>query len=100
MPSRVRLETFLFTLPCLLLVSLTIYIPFVLSGLYSLTKWNGIARQPVFIGLRNFVELAQGGGSFTRALAFTGEYTALSMLALNVMALALAVALVKHWSNS
>ena len=67
-----------------------------LSGLYSLTKWNGIARQPVFIGLRNFVELAQGGGSFTRALAFTGEYTALSMLALNVMALALAVALVKQ----
>ena len=94
--GRGRLETFLFTLPCLVLVTLAIYIPFVLSGLYSLTKWNGIAREPVFIGLRNFAELSQGGGSFVRALVFTGEYTALSMVALNVVALAIAVALVKN----
>ena len=94
--GRGRLETLLYTLPCLILVTLTIYIPFLLSGLYSLTRWNGIARQPVFIGVGNFVQLAQGNSSFVRALVFTGEYTALSMVALNVVALALAVALTKH----
>ena len=34
-------ETNLFALPAVILVSLTIYIPFVLSGFYSLMDWNG-----------------------------------------------------------
>jgi raffinose/stachyose/melibiose transport system permease protein len=89
------METFAFTVPCLALVVLTIYLPFVLSGFYSLTKWNGIAREPVFIGLGNFAELFRGDSSFVRALVFTGKYTALSMVILNVAALALAVALAK-----
>lgn len=92
---RNRIEIVLYTLPCLALVTLTVYLPFVLSGYYSLTKWNGITRKPVFIGLSNFAELIRGDGSFVRALVFTGEYTALCMLALNAVALALAVALAK-----
>ena len=94
--GRNRLETFFYTLPCVLLVTLTIYIPFLLSGLYSLTRWNGIARQPVFIGLGNFEKLVQGSSSFVRALVFTGKYTALSMVLLNAAALALAVVLTKQ----
>jgi raffinose/stachyose/melibiose transport system permease protein len=78
------------------LVALTVYLPFVLSGYYSLTQWNGIARQPVFIGLANYAELLHGDGSFVRALIFTGKYTIVCMVALNVLALALAVALVKN----
>lgn len=92
---RNRIETVVYSLPCLALVALTIYLPFVLSGYYSLTKWNGIAREPVFIGLRNFADLIRGDGSFMRALIFTGEYTVVSMVALNAAALALAVVLVK-----
>jgi len=94
--SRDRIETVAYTLPCLALVVLTIYLPFALSGYYSLTKWNGIARDPVFIGLGNFAALLHGDGSFVRALVFTGEYAALSMVALNVGALAIAVALAKE----
>jgi len=78
------------------MVALTIYLPFALSGYYSLTKWNGIARDPEFIGLANFVELFRGGDAFLRALLFTAEYTAVSMVALNVLALAIAVALAKE----
>jgi raffinose/stachyose/melibiose transport system permease protein len=92
---RNQAETVLYTLPCLALVALTIYLPFVLSGYYSLTQWNGIAREPMFIGLGNYAELLRGDGSFMRALVFTGKYTIVSMVALNALALALAVALVK-----
>jgi ABC-type sugar transport systems, permease components len=92
---RNKLETFFFTLPCLLMVALTIYLPFVMSGYYSLTQWNGIDREPVFIGLANFQRLLHEDGAFAQALLFTGKYTLLSMVALNVLALALAVVLVK-----
>lgn len=77
------------------MVILTIYLPFVMSGFYALTQWNGIARDPVFIGLANFQKLLSDDSGFARALVFTGKYTVVSMVALNVLALALAVVLVK-----
>ena len=89
------LETLAFTAPAVILVSVMIYIPFVLSGYYSLTEWNGIEKQPTFIGLENFQKLFSGRNSFTDSLIFTGKYTLLSMILINVLALALAVALVK-----
>ena len=88
-------ETVLYTLPSIIMVVLTIYIPFVLSGYYSLTEWNGIAKTPEFIGLSNFKQIFTGGSSFMKALIFTGKYTALNMILVNVFALILAVALVK-----
>ena len=89
------LETFLLTLPSIIMVVVAIYIPFILSGYYSLTEWNGIAKAPVFIGLENFRTLFTGNSTFIRALVFTGKYTALSMVLVNIFALLLAVMLVK-----
>jgi len=94
------LETLVFTAPAVILVSVIIYIPFVLSGYYSLTEWNGIEKQPKFIGLENFRTLFSGSNSFTESLIFTGKYTLLSMVLLNVLALALAVALVKRMRSA
>ncbi|MDA3955778.1 MAG: sugar ABC transporter permease [Oceanispirochaeta sp.] len=89
------LETSLFALPAVLLVVLMIYLPFVLSGYFSFTEWNGIDKEPVFIGFENFRRLFLGGDSFISSLGFTLKFTVLSMILVNVFALALALALVK-----
>ncbi|MHC6204089.1 carbohydrate ABC transporter permease [Breznakiellaceae bacterium SP9] len=92
------LESVLYPLPALLLVAVMIYIPFVLSGYYSFTEWNGIARTPTFTGLANFKAIFSGGADFLRTLLFTFKYTVLFMLFTNVAALALAIALVKKFA--
>lgn len=86
-------ETFLFTLPALTLVTLMIYIPFILGGYYSLTEWNGISKVPVFIGLANFRQIISGDQSFLNALVFTAKYSFFFIIFSNVFALALSVAL-------
>jgi len=93
--KKQTIETVAFTLPAIILVTIMIYIPFVMSGYYSFTEWNGIAKQPTFIGFDNFIALFQGNSSFLSALIFTGKYTILFMILANVFALALAVILVK-----
>lgn len=95
-----QLETVLFTIPAMILVSLMIYIPFIVSGYYSLTEWNGIAKKPIFIGLDNFVTLFKGNNQFLKALWFTGKYTVLFMVIANIVALALAVALVRKMKSA
>ena len=90
-----KIENVLYTIPAIILVTITIYIPFAMSGYYSLTEWNGIAREATFIGLDNFRKLFSGSSDFVRSLIFTGKYTVLFMLFSNVLALAAAVALVQ-----
>jgi len=92
-----RLETVIFTIPAIILVMIMIYVPFVMSGYYSLTEWNGIAKEPKFIGLANFKSLFVGNKEFLTSIIFTGKYTILFMVFVNVIALALAVALVKKF---
>jgi raffinose/stachyose/melibiose transport system permease protein len=93
--KREYADCILFTLPAIVLVMITIYIPFVMSGYYSLTEWNGISKEPVFIGLENFVRLFKSSSDFIKSLIFTGKYTLLFMLFTNVLAIAIAVALVQ-----
>lgn len=91
-------ETLLFTFPAVLMVLLAMYIPFVMSAYYSLTEWNGISRNPVFIGLANFRRIfSSGSPEFIQALLFTGRYAILFIILTNVLALALAVALNKKF---
>ena len=91
-------ETLFFTLPAVVMVLIAIYIPFVMSGYYSLTEWNGISRNPVFIGLANFKTIfSSGSPEFVNALVFTFKYSALFIVFSNVLALALAVALTKEF---
>lgn len=92
--KRENIETVVYTLPAVILVTLMIYIPFVLSGYYSLTEWNGISKEPIFIGLENFRTIFTGlSKSFINAIIFTGKYTLVFMIFANIFALALAVAL-------
>lgn len=93
--KKQMIETVLFTIPAIILVTIMIYIPFVMSGFYSLTEWNGISKAPKFIGLENFQRIFAGSKDFLNALIFTGKYTVLFMILTNIFALALAVVLVK-----
>ncbi len=93
--KKQAVETVLYTLPAIILVVVMIYIPFVMSGYYSLTAWNGISKEPVFIGLKNFHILFSKGSDFAQSLIFTAKYTVLFMIIANVFALMLAVILVK-----
>ena len=93
--KKQNVETVLYTLPAIILVVVMIYIPFVMSGFYSLTEWNGISKDPVFIGLKNFQTLFSKGSDFAQSLIFTVKYTVLFMIIANVFALLLAVILVK-----
>ncbi len=93
-------ENLLFTLPALLLVAVMMYVPFIMSGFYSLTEWNGISKSPVFIGFDNFRKLFGGGNTFTGTILFTVKYTLLFMLGSNVLGLALAVALTRKFKSA
>ena len=90
-------ENALYVIPSIILVTLMIYIPFVMSGYYSLTEWNGISKAPKFIGLENFVNLFSSKGEFVTSLLFTTKYTIAFVLFSNVFALALAVALTQKF---
>ena len=89
------IESVLFTIPAIILVVIMIYIPFAMSGYYSLTEWNGIAKDPVFIGVKNFKTIFTGNLEFVKAILFTGKYTIVFMIFSNVISLLLAVILVK-----
>ncbi len=90
-------EVILFTLPALILICIVMYIPFLMSGYYSLTEWNGIAKNPTFIGIKNFVDIFSGKSNFLNSLGFTVKYTVMFVIMSNVIALALAVALTKKF---
>ncbi len=91
------LESVLFTIPAVFLVCVVFYIPFLMGIYYSLTKWNGIAKEPVFIGLENYKTLISQSSGFITSLGFTIRYTILFMILANVLALAVAVALSKKF---
>ncbi|MFA9463155.1 MAG: carbohydrate ABC transporter permease [Velocimicrobium sp.] len=91
------IENCIYTIPALLLVSLMLYIPFLMSGYYSLTEWNGIAKEPVFVGLNNFKTIISDSMEFRNALLFTGKYTIVFVIVSNIIAIALAVALTKKF---
>lgn len=81
--------------PAIILISIAVYIPFVMTFYYSMTNWNGVSRHVKFIGLRNFTDLLKGDEDFNSALIFTLKYTVLFVIIVNVLALALAIILDK-----
>lgn len=89
------IENVAFSIPAIILVVVMMYIPFVMSGYYSLTKWNGIAKEPVFIGFENFKTIFSNGSDFAQSLLFTAKYTVVFVIFSNVLAVILALALTK-----
>lgn len=95
--AKRQLETVLFSMPAIILVCLMMYLPFVLSGYYSLTEWNGISKEARFIGVSNFKKIFLESEEFLGSLWFTARYTFFFVIFSNVFALALAVVLTKKF---
>ena len=80
-----NLENFCFTIPAVILVCMMMYIPFVMSGFYSLTEWNGISKAPAFVGLKNFKDIFSGSSDYVSSLLFTIRYTFVFVILSNVV---------------
>ena len=76
-----QVETIVFSMPALILVCMMMYIPFVMSGYYSLTEWNGISKEAKFIGLQNFKTIFLESSDFVQSLWFTMKYTLVFVIA-------------------
>ncbi len=98
--TKENLETVLFSMPAVILVCLMMYLPFVLSGYYSLTEWNGISKDAVFIGWDNFKTIFVDSRDFTSSLWFTTKYTFVFVVFSNIFALMLAVVLTKKFRGA
>lgn len=93
MKRRHDLAYFAFILPAFALFLLFFIVPFATGIGYSLTNWNGIARNPVFVGLDNYVRLFTRDRVFWNAFRTTLLYTAGHVVLVNVSAFLLAVIL-------
>ncbi len=82
-----------FILPAFAAILLSVELPFLMSVYYSFTRWNGLDRIPVFIGLANYVELIIDDPGMLTALLFTLKLTFFTVLFTNIIALTLAVLL-------
>jgi len=82
-----------FTAPALIAILVSVEIPFLMSVFYSFTKWNGLDRVPVFIGLENYREIFLNDPDMINALFFTLKLSVLTVVLTNVIALFIAVLL-------
>lgn len=90
---REKMEFGIFTLPVLICIAVAFYIPFAMTIQYSMTKWNGISKNPVFVGLDNFKQIFTGDTNFADSAWFTIKYAILYIIIVNVLAILLAIVL-------
>lgn len=81
-----------FTIPAVIAILIFVEIPFIMSIVYSFTKWNGLDKLPKFIGLENYIELLSDK-DMLNSLIFTLKYTVFMVVFINAIALLLAIAL-------
>ncbi|MEF9877830.1 MAG: sugar ABC transporter permease [Clostridia bacterium] len=92
-PMRAGRGTYLaFTLPPLVLYTVFFVFSVVYGLYYSFTNWNGYAKTYDFVAFKNYAKLFSDR-VFKNALGFTVEYTVILVIAVNVIALLLAVLL-------
>jgi raffinose/stachyose/melibiose transport system permease protein len=80
-----------FTLPALATILLSVEVPFLMSVVYSFTKWNGLDKVPRFIGFANYKEALTDDPRMMQALFFTLKLALFTVITINVVALTLAV---------
>lgn len=80
-----------FTVPALAAILLSVEVPFLMSVVYSFTKWNGLDKTPLFVGLANYKELLTADPVMMSSLWFTIRLAAITVVLTNVVALVLAV---------
>lgn len=79
-------------LPGMIIFTIGLIVPLFLSFRYSLTSWDGMTAEKVFIGFENYVKLFKDS-EFRDAWWFTIKFTIGNTIIQNVLALLFAVAL-------
>lgn len=84
-----NLTYWLFLMPCLLALSIVLIIPFFQGVYYSFTEYNGFQVKQ-FVGLDNYINLFKED-QFIYSLLFTGGFSVVSVIGINVIGLLLAL---------
>jgi raffinose/stachyose/melibiose transport system permease protein len=81
--------------PGFLFFTVIVLISFLMGVFYSFTEWNGVNREPIWIGIQNYIEIFQGDDQAATSAVFTAKFTAVSVVIANTLAFFLALALVQ-----
>ena len=90
---------FLFVFPSIVIFTITVFLPILWSGYYSLFSWNGVGKMK-FVGLANFISLLKDRHFYN---AFTNNILYLLINLIGQVGIALLLALFLHklkWGNS
>ena len=87
--NKNTLSFWAFLLPILLAFSLVIVVPFFTGIYYSFTDWRGF-REANFVGFQNYINLVSDT-SFINSILFTARFAIVTVVAVNVISLALAL---------
>jgi raffinose/stachyose/melibiose transport system permease protein len=72
-----------------------VLISFVLGIYYSFTEWNGVDKEAIWIGIRNYTEIFRGDEQAGVSALFTTKFTVASVIIANLLAFILALALTR-----
>lgn len=92
MAVRMERQYLVLVLPGMIIFTIGLIIPLFLSFRYSLTDWDGMTADKVFVGFQNYVKLFKDK-EFLDAWWFTIKFTIGNTIIQNVLALLFAVAL-------
>lgn len=90
--KSVLLQYFLLVLPGLIIFTIGVILPIILSLVYSFTSWNGMSAKKDFIGLKNYIDLFKDR-NFIDAWKFTIKFTIANTIIQNALALLFAILL-------
>ena len=85
----------LFVLPTLLCFFMFFAVPFLMGIGLSFTKFTTLTYSTYFVGFKNYIKAFTADNQFVHALGFTSLFTIVSIVTVNVFALALALLLTK-----
>jgi len=84
----------LFTLPTLIAFAIAFFIPFLLGIYLSFTRFTTVTNAR-WVGLSNYVRAFTEDKDFFNAMVFTGKFTLVSVVLINVLAFSLALLLTR-----
>lgn len=85
-----RAVNILFVAPCVLTFLMVIVIPFFFGLYYSLTNWNGVSDDVMFVGLKNFSTL-MASPDFVYSFLITIAYTLINIVFINIVSFVLSL---------
>lgn len=91
---------FVFLGPSTIIFIIIMLVPIFLTFGYSFTNWNGISGKADFVGLKNFITIFSGEGTFLDSFWFTFGIAIIVFILTNLLGIALAVVLTSRIPGS